>query len=62
MEKAKKITPKDIAKVLGVEEQYNEILIENELKITRDNFMNSGFEPAENNSIGNSINNENESK
>ncbi len=62
MEKAKLITSEDAAKFLGVENEYREALIEQELKITRENFMNSEFEPAENNSMENSINNEKQSE
>lgn len=58
MEKAKLITSEDVAKFLGVEKEYKDALIEQELKITRENFMNSEFEPAKNNCIENSINNE----
>ena len=46
MEKAKLITSEDVAKFLGVEKEYKDALIEQELKITRENFMNSEFEPA----------------
>ena len=58
MEKAKLITSSDVAKTLGVENEYNEALIEQELKITRENFMNEEIEPAENNYVNGSINHE----
>lgn len=58
MEKAKLITSIDVAKCLGVEKEYNEALIEQELKITRENFMNEEIEPAKNNGINGSINHE----
>jgi len=59
MEKAKLLTPMDIAKLLGVENEYREeVLIEQELKITRENFMNEEIEPEENNCINGSINHE----
>ncbi len=58
MKKAKLITSSDVAKCLGVEKEYSEALIEQELKITRENFMNEEIEPAENNSINGSINHE----
>lgn len=55
MEKAKLINSTDIAKMLGVENEYNEALVEQELKITRENFMNEEFEPVKNNSINDGI-------
>lgn len=58
MKWAKQISSNDIAKFLGVENEYNDALIEQELKITRENFMNEEIESAENNSIKNSINHE----
>jgi len=59
MKKAKLVTPVDIAKILGVESEYRGILIEQELKITHDGFMNDGFEPVVNNCIDNINENEN---
>lgn len=58
MKKAELITSNDVAKCLGVEKEYNEALIEQELKMTRENFMNEEIEPVENNSINGSINHE----
>lgn len=58
MKWAKQISSNDIAKFLGVENEYNDALIEQELKITRENFMNEEIESAENNSVKNSINHE----
>jgi len=58
MKKAELITSNDVAKCLGVEKEYNEALIEQELKITRENFMNEEIEPAINNSINGGVENE----
>ena len=44
MIKAKKITSIDIAKKIGVEKEFKKILIEEELKETKKNFIESSVE------------------
>lgn len=58
MKKATNITSLDIAKTLGVENEYNELLIEHELEITRNNFMNEELVSDKNNFIDNINKNE----
>jgi len=41
MEKAKLITTNDVAKILGVEKEYNEILLEQELEKNFEEFVKS---------------------
>jgi len=48
LKQAKLITSLDIAKVLGVEKEYNEILFEQELKRNHDTIMSDDFENKNN--------------
>lgn len=50
IEKAKPVTGMDVAKLLGVEVEYRDALLEQELNEGRERFINSDFE-KENNSI-----------
>ena len=49
LEPAKEITAKDIAKMLGMEEAYNEALLEEELKRNEEIIMSDDFEDEKNN-------------
>jgi hypothetical protein len=51
MKQAELITPLDIAKHLGVEEEYKEKLIEQELKKTREDFEKSEVVELKNNTM-----------
>lgn len=44
MKEAKKITSKDVAKLLGVEKEYNDMLFEEELKKNFDIIMSEDTE------------------
>jgi len=55
LKQAKLITPMDVAKILGVEKEYKEILFEQELKRNHDIIMGDDFE-NKNNCIDNDIN------
>ena len=44
IKKAKPITNRDIAKFLNVEQEYNDILLEQELDEEREKFIQSDFE------------------
>jgi hypothetical protein len=48
-DKARTVTPMDVAKFLGVEKEYKEVLFEQELKVNHDIIMSDNIE--ENNTI-----------
>jgi hypothetical protein len=53
-DKARTVTPMDVAKFLGVEKEYKEVLFEQELKENHDIIMSDNIE--ENNTIRKDIN------